>query len=110
MGDHPREAGGPQAELIAQAAKLGAEAFRAGVKRVPATHQALMDLLKIHGAGQPVGWSIPMLDAWLNAWDSANLDWAYAADTASSVSPERPARPNLRRRRHRNGGGGGGEK
>lgn len=52
-----------------QAGELGKIAFEAGKKRVPAQDAGVMPLLKGLQAGQ----SLPILDAWLKAWDKANL-------------------------------------
>ncbi len=49
------------------AARLGREAFKAGRMRVPVLDPAFCALLK----GQPK--VLPLLDAWLHAWDRENL-------------------------------------
>lgn len=54
-----------------RAAQLGKAAFEAGKARVPAHDAAVLELLK----GKPVGDkdTLPILKAWLRAWDKANL-------------------------------------
>ncbi len=50
---------------------LGCKAFGDGKKRIPAQDGDLMPLL----AGYPVGGAgIAILDAWLNGWDTANIN------------------------------------
>ena len=51
------------------AAVLGTIAFNSGIKRIPAMDKSLMPLL----ASNEIGEGIPVLEAWLHAWDLANL-------------------------------------
>jgi len=60
----------PGQRAVEQAAKLGKEAFIRGALRVPALDPNLPALLA--GSGR-IGASIPILNAWLRAWDLANL-------------------------------------
>ncbi len=58
----------PTADTI-KAADLGRKAFHAGKMRVPAWDAELGSMY----AGRTVKQVIDMLDAWLKAWDTANL-------------------------------------
>jgi len=59
---------GVEVKVLA-AATLGTLAFKRGDLRVPAADPAVMELLE----GNAVGDGIPVLGAWLAAWDAANL-------------------------------------
>jgi hypothetical protein len=56
---------------IQKAKELGAIAFAKGIKRVPALDKALMNMLE----GFQVGDSrtLPIMNAWTQGWDKANL-------------------------------------
>jgi hypothetical protein len=56
-------------DKVQQAAILGAQAFKDGLRRVPVTDKNLNALL----AGNQVGEGLPVLKAWTQAWDKANL-------------------------------------
>lgn len=57
-------------DILSKAEQLGKEAFENGMKRVPAQDKELVDLLD----GIAIGDGGKVLDAWLNAWDKANVD------------------------------------
>lgn len=78
---------------VVAAAVLGTLAFNAGMKRVPALDKNIKPLL----AGNKIGEGIPVLNAWLKAWDDANLcsvptlfiqigEDAYAVTTMNEAS------------------------
>lgn len=54
---------------ILAAAVLGTIAFNEGKKRIPAMDKNLEPLL----SGNQIGEGIPVLKAWLESWDAANL-------------------------------------
>ena len=56
---------------IAAAAELGRNAFHSGLMRAPAADKNVMPLIADIPPG--TGQSIPVLTAWLNAWDAENL-------------------------------------
>ena len=49
---------------------FGQVAFDKGKKRVPCLDANIMNMIE----GLRVGEGIPLLDAWLNGWDNANLN------------------------------------
>lgn len=55
--------------VIEQAAQLGKEAFEAGKMRVPVLDPALLKLL----ADNRTADTLAVLQAWVRAWDAANL-------------------------------------
>lgn len=64
-------------EIIAKCSEMGASAFNAGRKAVPAQDKAFMDMLdSITSDGTWVGTLLPLLDAWTSGWHSANLNAA----------------------------------
>lgn len=54
---------------IVSAAVLGTMAFKAGLPRVPVKDTRLTRIL----AGKKTGENIPILRAWIESWDAANL-------------------------------------
>jgi hypothetical protein len=57
-------------KTLAKASKLGAGAFKKGMKSIPAQDKELMKLLK----GLPVGGGgASIMDAWSKAWHKENL-------------------------------------
>ena len=64
--------------LVMSAAILGTIAYRQGRARVPGADAELNDLIK----GLSFKETVPVLKAWMNSWDAANL----AACATSSVS------------------------
>lgn len=64
-------------EIIDKCRELGASAFAAGRKAVPAQDKALMDLLDaITSDGSWIGTLVPLLDAWTTGWHTANSNAA----------------------------------
>lgn len=59
--------------LIEEAARLGEAAFEAGKKPVPAMDRGLGRLLEKHRGEMQFGESLPLLEAWSDAWTRANL-------------------------------------
>lgn len=57
-------------DILSRAEQLGKEAFESGMKRVPAQDKELVSLLDDIAIGD----GGKVLDAWLNAWDKANID------------------------------------
>lgn len=57
-------------EKISKASELGKKAFENGIKRVPAQDSELVSLLD----DTPIGDGGKILDAWLDAWDKANVE------------------------------------
>lgn len=58
-------------ETQTTAAILGKEAFEAGKTSTPWHDQKLADLIKRNSTGV-VGSSLPLLKAWIKAWNDAN--------------------------------------
>lgn len=57
-------------EIVSKAKQLGKEAFENGMKRVPAQDKELVNLLDDVAIGE----GGDVLDAWLKAWDEANIE------------------------------------
>lgn len=53
------------------ARELGVKAFGKGIKRVPALDKDLMNMLEGVQVGDEL--TIPIMKAWVNGWDEANL-------------------------------------
>ena len=57
-------------DILSKAGQLGKEAFENGMKRVPAQDKGLVSLLD----DVAIGDGGKILDAWLEAWDNANIE------------------------------------
>lgn len=62
----------PSSEIIDRCSALGRAGYAAG-HHAPAQDSALMAIIREHGKGMPVGWVIPLLDAWNAAWHEEHL-------------------------------------
>ncbi len=58
-------------KLLEHAGLLGKSAFLEGKSRVPAHDNNIMEFLKDKPVGSPL--NVPLMDAWLQGWDEANL-------------------------------------
>jgi len=56
---------------LKEAAKLGKEAFKKGIKRVPALDKKLLELISTSKG--KLGFSSKLMGAWIKAWDKENL-------------------------------------
>jgi len=56
---------------IVEASVLGTIAFNNNKERVPSCDKDLMDL--IGRTSEKMGDSLPLLNAWLSAWDNSNM-------------------------------------
>jgi hypothetical protein len=57
-----------KSEKVIQAEEMGRAAFAAGKKAIPAHDASFLPLL----SGNQVGEGLPLLDAWIRGWHTAN--------------------------------------